>query len=290
MRAFIRGTASGEPSSSGETKKASSSGLVPIFLRPPICQHAPFSLQAATTTSTLLFWESSVLPALIRWGIDPRGLRLVCRGRTVPIDEHTTLADLGVGPLSTIDVMARMRSQGFAQLHQLMEHLLDMLAPCGPSTTSPSTTDESSSLREPIMHAIDAEIKRRSSCSDATRCCSCLSCTLQPNSTLWLCGALLHSTDAAVVNITFRVLQLLLHARTNCPAPLVYFDEESGALTLSAREAEFGSIFEAVQVALTPEGVAIASLLSQRLVRQRFASPRAKGVAILESNLEAVEV
>jgi hypothetical protein len=117
------------------------------------------------------------------------------------------------------------------------------------------------------MHAIDAEIKRGSSSrADAQRFCSCLSCTRRPNSTLWLCGALLHSPDAAVVNITFRVVQLMLHASVDCPAPLVYFDEESGAITLGAREAEYGHVFEAVQEALTPEGVAIASLLSQRLV------------------------
>ena len=117
------------------------------------------------------------------------------------------------------------------------------------------------------MHAIDAEIKRASSWrgADRYRDCCCLSCTRRPNSTLWLCGALLHSTDAAVVNITFRVLQLLLHARSDCPAPIVLFEEESGALTLGARRADFGGLYNYVRDALTPEGVAIASLLSQRL-------------------------
>ena len=95
--------------------------------------------------------------------------------------------------------------------------------------------------------------------------CGCLACTQRPNSTLWLCGALLHSTDAAVVNLTYRVLSMLLHARTSCPAPLVYFGEEAGALTLGARSKDFGHVFEQVQEALTPEGVAIGSLLSQRL-------------------------
>ena len=62
-----------------------------------------------------------------------------------------------------------------------------------------------------------------------------------------------------------RVVQLLLHARTDCPAPLIYFGEDCGALTLGAREADFGWLLELVHNALTPEGVAIASLLSQRL-------------------------
>jgi hypothetical protein len=185
----------------------------------------------------------------------------------IPVDAHTTLSALGVGHLSTVDVVGQLPSQGFAQLHQLVEHLHEMLAPVGPANTSPPAVEESSSSREPIMHAIDAEIKRGSSSrADAQRFCSCLSCTRRPNSTLWLCGALLHSPDAAVVNITFRVVQLMLHASVDCPAPLVYFDEESGAITLGAREAEYGHVFEAVQEALTPEGVAIASLLSQRLV------------------------
>jgi len=34
---------------------------------------------------------------------------------------------------------------------------------------------------------------------------------------------------------------MLLHARTSCPAPLVYFGEEAGALTLGAREKDFGA-------------------------------------------------
>ena len=77
-----------------------------------------------------------------------------------------------------------------------------------------------------------------------------MSCTQRPNSTLWICGALLHSADAAVVNLTFRVTQLLLHARTDCPAPLIYFGEECGALTLGAREADFGWLLDLVHGAL----------------------------------------
>ena len=218
--------------------------------------------------STLTFWDTVVVPALDGWGIARSGLRLACRGRAIPLDLETTLSAAGVAELSTVDVVGRLPSQGFSQLHQLMEHLLEMLAPVAPASAAPPAAEEASSAREPIMHAIDAEIKRASAWqgADCYRVCSCLSCAQQPNSTLWLCGALLHSTDAAVVNITFRVVQLLLHARTDCPAPIVYFDEDSGALTLGARAADFQWLFEAVQDALTPEGVAIASLLSQRLV------------------------
>ena len=278
MRAFLRGatasaaetssSSSSSSSSASSAKDSSNSSLANVFLRPPTARsRAPLSLRVATTESTLTFWETTVLPACKRWGIHPAGLRLACCGHMIPVNAHTTLSALGVSHLSTVDVVGQLPSQGFAQLHQLVEHLHEMLAPVGFANTSPPAVEESSSSREPIMHAIDAEIKRGSSSrADAQRFCSCLSCTRRPNSTLWLCGALLHSTDAAVVNITFRVVQLMLHASVDCPAPLVYFDEESGAITLGAREAEYGHVFEAVQEALTPEGVAIASLLSQRLV------------------------
>lgn len=278
MRAFLRGasasaaetssSSSSSSSSASSAKDSSNSSLVNVFLRPPTARsRAPLSLRVATTESTLTFWETTVLPACKRWGIHPAGLRLACCGHMIPVNAHTTLSALGVSHLSTVDVVGQLPSQGFAQLHQLVEHLHEMLAPVGSANTSPPAVEESSSSREPIMHAIDAEIKRGSSSrADAQRFCSCLSCTRRPNSTLWLCGALLHSADAAVVNITFRVVQLMLHASVDCPAPLVYFDEESGAITLGARETEYGHVFEAVQEALTPEGVAIASLLSQRLV------------------------
>ena len=255
----------------------SASRTINIFLRPPLVRRVPLCLQVVSTKSTLNFWETVAIPALDSWGIDPAAVRPCYLGRPLPIDAGLTLADVHVGHLSTIDLLGRLPSQGFSQLHQLMEHLLEMLAPVAPANAAPPAAEEASSSREPIMHAIDSEIKRGSSRQYAEwqRCC-CLSCTRRPSSTLWLCGALLHSTDAAVVNITFRVLQLLLHARTDCPAPLVFFDDESGALTLGAREADFPGLFETVQEALTPEGVAIASLLSQRLVRDRRAPPCAR--------------
>jgi hypothetical protein len=213
----------------------------------------------------MAFWETVIEPALGRRGMSPTNLRLLCRGRRVTLGQDVTLADAGITPLSTVEVSGWLPSQGFSRLHQLMEHLLEMLAPIEPPAATPPADDAASSSREPIMHAIDAELKRLSARQEAGGCCACLSCTQRPNSTLWLCGYLLHSTDAAVVNLTFRVVQLLLHARTDCPAPIVFFNEDAGALTLGAREAEFGWVFDLVQDALTPEGVAIASLLCQRL-------------------------
>lgn len=253
----------------------SSEGDTTVFLRPGFyvagqSKSAPLCLRISTNSSTLAFWEGFVEPALQRWAVSvPAGLTLNCRGRRLEISPSLTLAAAGVTSLSTLEVSGRLPSQGFSRLHQLMEHLLEMLAPVVPPGGAPPAADEATSSREPIMHAIDAEIKRGSARLTAdqwNKChCSCLSCTQRPSSTLWLCGALLHSTDAAVVALTFRVLQLLLHARTSCPAPLVYFGDEAGALTLGAREKDFGGLFELVQAALTPEGVAIGSLLSQRL-------------------------
>ena len=94
-----------------------------------------------------------------------------------------------------------------------------------PAADDPATP---AGLREPIMHAIEAELKRLSNrtwLENNGLHCACLSCTHKPNSTLWLCGYLLHSSDAAVVNLTFRVVQLMLHARTACPSPLIQFSE-----------------------------------------------------------------
>ena len=55
---------------------------------------------------------------------------------------------------------------------------------------------------------------------------------------------------------------MLLHARADCAPPLVYFHEQSGALTLGAYGTQFSWVYRAVQAALTPEGVAISSLLT----------------------------
>ena len=251
--------------------------MLNIFLRLPIPASKASSplllcVRVAASSTTLAFWETSVEPALRKRGISPAGIRLLCRGKRLGLGS-ATLKEAGISHLSTIDIGGSLPSQGFSRLHQLMEHLLEMLCPVVPPGGSPPAADDgTSSSREPIMHAIDAEVKRCSARLSAAawadperRCCSCMSCTQRPNSTMWICGALLHSSDAAVVNLTFKVVQLLLHARTECPAPLIYFGEECGALTLGAREADFGWLLETVHSALTPEGVAIASLLSQRL-------------------------
>ena len=274
---MLFGCGAGPSSSSAEPAapppcgaKGHACGMLHVFLRPPLPRRGTITVQVCGSTPTSEFWEAHVLPALqgLGWSPSRANLRLICRGRVLHQDDATALGAAGVGDLSTIDVVGRLPSQGFPRLHQLVEHLLEMLAPAVVAGASaPPATDEVTSSREPIMHAIDAEIKRLSSWHGAAqpRPCSCLSCTQRPNSTLWMCGALLHSTDAAVVNIAFRIVQLLLHARTDCPAPPVYFAEESGALTLGAREAEFGHVYDAVTQALTPEGIAIAALLSQRL-------------------------
>ena len=264
-------------SSSTTNSSASSSSegeIFSVFVRCP-AQKAPElrCVRIAATSSTLAFWEAAVEPLLRKRGMATSSMRLLCRGKLLELSRSITVKEAGVGHLSTIEVAASLPSQGFSRLHQLMEHLLEMLYPVVPPGQQPPAADDgTTSSREPIMHAIDAEVKRLSCrlsavawADPARRCCSCLSCTQRPSSTLWLCGALLHSSDAAVVNLTFRVVQLLLHARTECPAPLLYFAEECGALTLGAREADFGWLLDQVHTALTPEGVAIASLLSQRL-------------------------
>ena len=60
---------------------------------------------------------------------------------------------------------------------------------------------------------------------------------------------------------------MLLHARADCAPPLVYFHEQSGALTLGAHGTQFSWVYRAVQEALTPEGVAISSLLTLKQAR-----------------------
>lgn len=66
------------------------------------------------------------------------------------------------------------------------------------------------------------------------------------------------------------MFQVLLHARADCAPPLVHFHEQSGALTLGANDAQYGWVYTAVHVALTPEGVAISSLLSLKQVRNVY--------------------
>ena len=162
--------------------------------------------------STLALWEQHVAPHL--WASSSlTELRLVWGGRTLEISADKTVGDHGIPALATLEVLGRLPSQGFSRLHQLMEHLLEALAPAAPAGSPPPADDETppNNSREPIMHAVDAEIARlKSQQLDSPEPCSCLSCTGAPNSTLTLCGALLHCTDAAVVNVAYRVSQVPL--------------------------------------------------------------------------------
>ena len=316
-----------------------------LFIRPPGVK-IPRCVRVTQTISTLDVWHRHVVPAL-GFVPAPKELRLVWSGRTLEISSSQTLGGYGVPPMATLDVLGRLPSQGFSRLHQLMEHLLDALAPAVPASSIPPADDDTplNNAREPIMHAVDAEISRlKSHQLGSLEPCSCLSCTGAPNSTLTLCGALLHCTDAAVVSVAYRVSQarsgcavaapplfqpipplfhpaplarpspmetraiphsgwhrvlpsstlirtlsllpwlfrgkparlnlesffagqVLLHARADCAPPLVHFHEQSGALTLGANDAQYGWVYKAVQAALTPEGVAISSLLSLKQVQ-----------------------
>ena len=162
--------------------------------------------------STLALWEQHVAPHL--WASSSlTELRLVWGGRTLEISADKTVRDHGIPALATLEVLGRLPSQGFSRLHQLMEHLLESLAPAAPAGSPPPADDETppNNSREPIMHAVDAEIARlKSQQLGSPEPCSCLSCTGTPNSALTLCGALLHCTDAAVVNVAYRVSQVPL--------------------------------------------------------------------------------
>jgi len=263
-----------EPSSSTDRPVDYGDSHITIFLQPPTPRRQLRCVVVDEKMPLCTFWDEVVLPCLRAWGVRPTNLRLLCRGRRLEIGLQT-LQDARVTSLTTLNVTGSLPAQGFSRLHQLMEHLLETLAPPATSTgsgnTQPAAADDASLVltsREPLMHAIDLEISesKQLNVSPAGKAlpCSCLSCTGRPNSTLWLCGALLHSTDAAVVNIAFRVVQLLLHSRPDCPEPPIHFSEQAGALTLTGDERRFGWLYKVVHEALTPEGVAIASLLSQR--------------------------
>jgi hypothetical protein len=263
------------PSSSDEGRGAM--GRLNVFLRAPLTGRPSRCVQVDDGMLLPAFWAEVAVPAFRGWGISPAGLKLMCRGRTLELVPNRTLRDAGVTALSTLDAAISLPSQGYSRLHQLMEHLLETLSPASSTGSAQPAVEDSSVVltsREPVMHAIDMEItaakQLKAPGPDEPQQCCCLSCTGRPNSTLWLCGALMHSTDAAVVNIAFRVVQLLLHARPDCPEPPICFSEQAGALMLTGDEKRFGWLYSAVHDALTPEGVAIASLLSQRQV----ATPR----------------
>eukprot|EP00308_Calcidiscus_leptoporus_P024210 CAMPEP_0119355014 /NCGR_PEP_ID=MMETSP1334-20130426/3942_1 /TAXON_ID=127549 /ORGANISM="Calcidiscus leptoporus, Strain RCC1130" /LENGTH=1106 /DNA_ID=CAMNT_0007368737 /DNA_START=103 /DNA_END=3423 /DNA_ORIENTATION=+ len=241
-----------------------------IFLRHPTTR-ALQCVRCSEGTPVLAFWERFVSPLLgVRHhaAAVPQHARLMCAGRTLHVSQDVSLADCGVGQLATIELAAQLPSQGFSRMHQLLEHLVETLTPvsCNGSTTPSPDEPPPLSAREPIMHAVEAEISeiRSEIRIRADTACCCLSCTRKPNSTLWLCGVLLHSTDAAIVNLAYRVVQLLLRARADCAAPVTFFNEQSGALTLNGEESRFGWLHHLVHEALTPEGVAIASLLTLR--------------------------
>jgi hypothetical protein len=327
-------------SSNSDASVKEPSRTLNLFLKPPSAGLTTKCIQVSEDLPTISLWNKHVIPALTSRNAVPSGLVLKCCGRTLEISERP-LRDFGVANCSTIEVTGRLPSQPFSRLHQLVEHLLEALAPSGapgaPLPTQPAADDASQVQREPLLHSIDKElaaIKKAPAAgaelaeggggdgegseggggegggdrgnggegsegsvghrcpiggsgsigrsvdghglgSDRSRSdryagygggmggtCGCAACCQRPNSTLWLCGALLHSNDAAVVGCAFRVVQLLLRARVDCAPPLVYFNDSSGALTLADDEAQHGWLYRVVAEALTPEGVAIASLLS----------------------------
>jgi len=236
-------------------------------------------VKCAASTSVSDFWEQWVAPAYCGSGPAPLGLRLMVAGRTLEPDSQQRLDEAGVRHLSTVEVAGRLPSQGFARMHQLLENLVETLAPAvstgSAGNSPPPAADDDAppspmASREPIMHAIDSEInehrlesRRRGLPGATVSHCHCMACTLRPNSALRLCGTLLHSNDVAIINLTFRVVQFVLRARVDCCAAVVLFSEASGALICPLRAHRW--LYSAVIDALTPEGVAVASLLTLRL-------------------------
>ena len=91
--------------------------------------------------SMLALWEQHVAPHL--WASSSlTELRLVWGGRTLEISADKTVRDHGIPALATLEVLGRLPSQGFSRLHQLMEHLLETLAPAAPAGSPPPADDE----------------------------------------------------------------------------------------------------------------------------------------------------
>jgi len=277
-----KGDAGPSTSTAAAPSAAGGSETLLLFVRLSDPLKPPRSVYCPGSTTVRSFWEGWVAPLLRGRAVPPTGLRFLVAGRTIEPDCCARLVDVGVSHLSTIEVAGRLPSQGFSRLHQLLENLVETLAPVASATAGsggggggkdpPADDEPSHSLasREPIMHAIDTEIGDHRA---AARCCGggtsaspchCMACTLRPNSALRLCGTLLHSNDVAVIGLTHRVVQYLLRARVDCCAPVASFSEATGALVLLADEGHRW-LYDAVVDALTPEGVAVAALLTLRL-------------------------
>ena len=314
--------------SSSATSAASSSAAAPsaaagsetlqLFVRAREPKKAVRCVRCAASTTVGDFWKQCVATAYCDGGPPPRGLRLMCAGRTLQPDSTERLDVAGVKHLSTIEVAGRLPSQGFSRIHQLLESLVETLNPAGSTGwgNSPPAEDEAAASpmasREAIMHAIDSEInehraeaRRRGAPGAGSSPCYCMACTLRPNSALRLCGTLLHSNDVAIINLTHRVVQFMLRARVDCCSPVALFSEASGALMLYADQTHRWPhfqlrcqlspplsfalfwiarsahpsfwlplshrwLYDAIVESLTPEGVAVAALLTLRLVRSQI--------------------
>ncbi|EOD42169.1 hypothetical protein EMIHUDRAFT_447616 [Emiliania huxleyi CCMP1516] len=242
-----KGDAGPSTSTAAAPSAAGGSETLLLFVRLSDPLKPPRSVYCPGSTTVRSFWEGWVAPLLRGRAVPPTGLRFLVAGRTIEPDCCARLVDVGVSHLSTIEVAGRLPSQGFSRLHQLLENLVETLAPVASATAGsggggggkdpPADDEPSHSLasREPIMHAIDTEIGDHRA---AARCCGggtsaspchCMACTLRPNSALRLCGTLLHSNDVLLADEGHRWL------------------------------------YDAVVDALTPEGVAVAALLTLRL-------------------------
>eukprot|EP00310_Coccolithus_braarudii_P011965 CAMPEP_0183372072 /NCGR_PEP_ID=MMETSP0164_2-20130417/107432_1 /TAXON_ID=221442 /ORGANISM="Coccolithus pelagicus ssp braarudi, Strain PLY182g" /LENGTH=140 /DNA_ID=CAMNT_0025548731 /DNA_START=171 /DNA_END=590 /DNA_ORIENTATION=+ len=102
-----------------------------VFIRHP-SNHTLQCVRCSDSTPILAFWERFVSPLLgsrHHAAVLPQHARLMCAGRTLDVNPDVTLSQAGVGQLETIELAARLPSQGFSRMHQLLEHLVDTLAP-----------------------------------------------------------------------------------------------------------------------------------------------------------------
>ena len=119
----------GEASASAST---SAMGATTTFFIRPLGSKKLHCVRVNEAMSTLALWQQHVVPHL--WAFSsPTELRLVWGGRTLEISADITVRSYGIPALATLEVLGRLPSQGFSRLHQLMEHLLEALAPAAPA-------------------------------------------------------------------------------------------------------------------------------------------------------------
>ena len=167
-----KGDAGPSTSTAAAPSAAGGSETLLLFVRLSDPLKPPRSVYCPGSTTVRSFWEGWVAPLLRGRAVPPTGLRFLVAGRTIEPDCCARLVDVGVSHLSTIEVAGRLPSQGFSRLHQLLENLVETLAPVASATAGSGGGGAGAPHRRPTAAAAHTALLSRTGECVGRRACA----------------------------------------------------------------------------------------------------------------------